>query len=125
MRQFGDVRGNPFVSNFAADGLGEDLGVLIDHGSLLATHQALRAIAISAVGRDDHHSVSGVLEIGPVVLGEQRHDTLLIERTVPLCCVLRDSNSFCDRRHRLAVLRQTKARESDEPSYSGSPAALL
>src|SRR5262252_8934266 len=63
--------------------LDEDGGVLLDRGSLLATHQALRAIAIFAVGRGDHHSVSGVLEIGPVVLGERRHDSLLIERNLP------------------------------------------
>jgi hypothetical protein len=43
--------------------------VLLDPTSLVATHQALRAIAIVAVGSGDHgRTVSGVIEIGSVVL---------------------------------------------------------
>jgi hypothetical protein len=110
------LRASSFVSNFAADRrpLDEDGGVLLDRCSLLATNQALRAIAIFAVGRSDHHSVSGVLEIGPVVLGERRHFFLLIERNLALDWVLPDSNSVCDQRHRLVVPRQTTGVESGE-----------
>ena len=92
-----------------APALGEDGGVRLDRISLLATHQALRAIAIFAVGGSDHYDSSGVLEIGPVVLGERPHDSLLIERNLALGWVLPDSNSVCDQRHRLVVPRQTSA----------------
>ena len=114
LRQLGDIRRDPPRLVFREQQLGsppldEDGGVLLDRGSLLATQQALRAIAIFAVGRSDHHSVSRVLEIGPVVLGDRRHESLLIERNLAAGCVLPDSNSVCDQRHRLVVPRQTRA----------------
>ena len=59
------------------------MGVLLDRTSLLATHQALRAIAIFAVGRSDHHNVSGVLVVGSVVALGERHDSLLLRGTQP------------------------------------------
>jgi len=81
--------------------------VLLDRSSLLTTHQALRAIAIVAVGRGDHHNVSGVLDISSIVLGERRHVSLLIERNPAPHPMLPDSNSVCDQRRTLVVMSQS------------------
>ena len=71
LRPLGNIHRDPPRLVFGAlpliVALDEDGGILLDRGSLLATHQALRTIAVFAVGR----SVSGELEIGPVILGER------------------------------------------------------
>jgi hypothetical protein len=115
-------RASSFVSSLAAVAdLSEDGGVLLDRSSLLATHQALRAITIFAIGRSDHHNVSGLLEIRSVVLGERRHDSLLIERNAAPNGMLLDGNNVCDRRHRLVVPRLTARRREAAAIQSADP----
>ena len=64
----------------AVGGLDEDSVMLLY--SILATHQALRAIAIFAVGRSDQHPVSRKFGIGSVVLVQVgRHVFLLMRGT--------------------------------------------
>ncbi len=81
----------------ALGGLDEDSAMLLY--SILATHQALRAIAIFAVGRNDQHPVSGKFGIGSVVLVHVGGHVFLLMRGTRANPILADSNRVCDRRH--------------------------
>jgi hypothetical protein len=81
----------------AVGGLDEDSAMLLY--SILATHQALRAIAIFTVGRSDQQPVSRKFGIGSVVLVQVGGHVFRLMRGTWAKAILADSNRVCDRRH--------------------------